>query len=354
MKKTVVLLSIIAAALFFACSEWTEPQALPIERPSADAENPALYQQYLENLRNYKKTYHPLLIGWFDNSDKSFSGRASHLKAVPDKVDILSLLYPDDLATVEQEEMAAIRADKGTRVIYTIDYEAFRQSIEAQNEEIITQNKENEGEEGYEPIPLIVLTDVLPDFLDAQIALMDKYAYDGFSIHYSGKVPVFMTDEEKEELRMIQSILFGRVSAAMTKYTGKLFIFEGVPENVLDKTILQSFDYIVLRAYTVTSAIELTAMARKSLVQDVPSDNIIVCVTASYVDELGVQMGKMMAADGSTQSAITEAAWWVKDLDSFTKRGLGILRINEDYFNPDIDYRYTREAIEIMNPSSKN
>ena len=64
MKKTILVLSIIAAALIAACSEWTEPQALPIERPSADAENPALYQQYLENLRNYKMTYHPIRRGW--------------------------------------------------------------------------------------------------------------------------------------------------------------------------------------------------------------------------------------------------------------------------------------------------
>jgi hypothetical protein len=127
-----------------------------------------------------------------------------------------------------------------------------------------------------------------------------------------------------------------------------------VPENVLDKTILQEFDYIVFRTYTVTNTIELTATVKKSLAMNVPADKVIVCVTAAYVDDLGVQMGKMTATDGSTQSAITETALWVKTLDSFTKRGMGILRINGDYYNPDIDYRYTREAIEIMNPSSKN
>ncbi|MDR0729072.1 MAG: glycoside hydrolase family 18, partial [Prevotellaceae bacterium] len=112
----IIALSVALAAAMTACSEWTEPESLPIERPTVEAENPVLYQQYLDNLRNYKKSYHPVLIGWFDNSDKSFVSRAMHIEALPDKIDIVALMYPDNLVDVELREMASIRKDKGTKV----------------------------------------------------------------------------------------------------------------------------------------------------------------------------------------------------------------------------------------------
>jgi hypothetical protein len=361
MKKTIItlLLLIVAAGFFTACSEWTDPEPLPIDNPSVEIENPALYQQYLENLRNYKKTYHQLLIGWFDNSDKSFTSRAMHIEAIPDKVDIVSLMYGDNLVDIERQEIESIRNDKGTRVIYTIDYEAFRLDIAAQNEAIENQNEEGamaaaETGEEYVPIPLLALIDELPGFLDKQLALLDKYGYDGLSIYYNGQSTISMKPEEKAELQALQDIIFNKLRAVMQAHTEKLFLFEGRPDFVLNKEILQVFDYIVLHTQSITNALTLNEAVKISLVPNVPADNIIVCANPYPTNAEDTKTGRFTDENGNTVPAITALAYWVTTPDSFTKAGLGVYRINDDYFNPEIDYKFTREAIEIMNPSPKN
>jgi hypothetical protein len=349
------MLAITVALLSAACSDWTEQESLPIETPNIESENDALYQQYLENLRNYKKSYHQILIGWFDNSNKASGSRAAHLEAVPDKVDIVALMYGDSLSDMERTEMQSIRVNKGTKVIYTIDYESFRQEIENRNNEISAQNAAKADEPEYVPIPLIALIDELPGFLDAQLALLDSYEYDGFSIYYNGKSSAgFISDADKAELQAIQNVLTAKINAAIDAHQNKVFLFEGVPANIIDKDFLQAFDYIVLRTFSLQSILELTSIVKSSLVTGVPADRIIVCAAPSFTDEFDVSYGSIKTVDNTVQPAITEMAHWTQTPDSFTKSGLGVYWINYDYYNPDTDYKYTREAIEIMNPSPKN
>jgi hypothetical protein len=346
---------IVAAILLAACSDRVEQEPLPIEEQHIDSQNPALYQQYLENLRNYKKSYHQIVIGWFDNSNKSFRSRAEHLEAVPDKVDIVALMYGDNLTEAERAEMQAIRVNKGTRVIYTIDYEAFRQSVESRNNEISAQNAAKAEDPEYVLIPLLVLTDELPTFLDAQLALLDNYGYDGFSIYYNGKSSAgFISETDRAELQAIQNILTSKINAVINAHQNKVFLFEGTPANILDKSFLQAFNYIVLRTYSIQSILDLTSSVKSSLVAGVPADRIVVCAAPFFTDEFDASYGNIIATDNTSQPAITEIAHWMKIPDSYTKSGLGIYWINYDYYNPDTDYKYTREAIEIMNPSPKN
>jgi hypothetical protein len=321
-----------------------------------EEENPALYQEYLANLREYKKTYHPVLIGWFDNSDKMLGGRAGHIASLPDKVDIVSLLYGDNLAEVEREEMAAIREDKGTRVVYTIDYEAFLADIVAQNEEIDVLNEEGAiaGGEAYVPVPRIDPAERLPGFMDSQLALLDKYGYDGFTITYVGKPAAFLTEEQYAELQATQDAIFNKVSALIQRNPSKTFLFEGRPDYVLNKELLADFDYIVFRTQEITDMRELNQTVKQSLIPGVPTDNIIVRASPSSLDASDTKTGYIADGQGNTLTAITALAYWVTEPEAFTKAGLGVYRINDDYFNAELDYKYVREAIDIMNPSPKN
>ena len=36
------------------------------------------------------------------------------------------------------------------------------------------------------------------------------------------------------------------------------------------------------------------------------------------------------------------------------KNGIGIMNVQYDYFNSSMIYRYTKEAIDMLNPSPKN
>ena len=52
--------------------------------------------------------------------------------------------------------------------------------------------------------------------------------------------------------------------------------------------------------------------------------------------------------------ALSEAAYWVTEPSAeFTKAGLAIENMQNDYYNATNTYQYVREAINIMNPAPK-
>ena len=48
----------VAALSLAACSDWTETESLDINYPSLEEQNPELYKQYLQALRDYKAGEH--------------------------------------------------------------------------------------------------------------------------------------------------------------------------------------------------------------------------------------------------------------------------------------------------------
>jgi hypothetical protein len=348
MKLKTIICSIIAAGLFTACSDWTEPEPLSVENPSVEIDNPALYQQYLENLRNYKNTYHQLLIGFFDNSDKSFLSRGTHIASVPDKVDVVALMYGDDLTGTELAEITTLRKDKGTKVIYSIDYDAIAAQI---NTAIMEAQEAAEAAAGDEDAPEVVVPeffDLLETELDRQFALLTKYSYDGLCLGYVDISTQFPTIVDVERITQVQNMLFTRLAGVAAN--AKLLLFAGAPENVLDKSKLEQFDFIILKTFDAVDMRGLDVIAATSLRDEVPADRIMVSALPFSLDPTDLKTG----AFSDASCAIVGMAQWLKTPGYFTKSGLAIYRINDDYYNPETDYKYTREAIEIMNPSPKN
>ncbi|MDR0823991.1 MAG: glycoside hydrolase family 18 [Prevotella sp.] len=327
------------AGVFSSCDDWTLPESLEIEKPSVETGNDALYQQYLKNLRDYKASYHQLLIGWFDNSNKTYVSRGMHLSSLPDKVDIVSLMEPDNLTNAELDEIASLKNDKGTRVIYTIDYDAIARSIDT--EITAAEDALNEGESVVVPD----FFDRLEQELDIRFALFAKYGYDGLCLGYMGFSLQFPTVADTERLTRVQDMLFQRLN----NVNAKLLLFAGLPENIIDRSRLEQFNYIVLQTQSALDMSQIDVIAAASLQTGVPADRIIVSAYPPSLDPTDTKTG--VFADGS--NSIVGTAKWLKTPGAFTKEGLAVYRINDDYYNSASDYKYTREAIEIMNPSPK-
>ena len=47
-------------------------------------------------------------------------------------------------------------------------------------------------------------------------------------------------------------------------------------------------------------------------------------------------------------------AEWLLRPEDIGKAGMGIMNVQYDYYNSAMIYRYTKEAIETLNPSPKN
>ncbi len=72
-----------------------------------------------------------MVFGWFDNSASTPAGQSDRLTALPDSLDAVVLMQPALLDSWEVEEMHRIQQEKGTKVLYTIDYASILSDWEA-------------------------------------------------------------------------------------------------------------------------------------------------------------------------------------------------------------------------------
>jgi hypothetical protein len=348
MKIKTIILLIIAAGFFTACSEWTDPENVAIDN-LAKSENLEMYQQYLANLRRYKKTYHPLMVGWFDNSDKNFNSRGKHLSALPDSVDIVSLLYSEGLTEVESTEIAELQTQKGTKVIYTIDYPAAEKNFNKQIQAEIKAAAESGNTINEETR----FDELLLEWIDHQLTFLNTYHLDGINFYYEGVAAAgIITPIQEYRLRSIQAVLFAKLQVVAQANPGKLFLFEGRPEYVFNDdpavNLFDIFDYIVIRVFEAASFGEAEFIVNKAIKGITPSDRLIVATTPFSFDEDGIT-GVFLDSKRNILSAIVELGYW-QPSTTIVKRGIGVYNINYDYYHADGDYKYTRQAISIMNP----
>ena len=87
------------------CSEWTEPQSVDLNVPTLESQNPELYAQYLQSLKEYRDSEHKVMIAKFDNVPGAPAGRAEHINCLPDSVDYVILNNPDNLSRTILSEM---------------------------------------------------------------------------------------------------------------------------------------------------------------------------------------------------------------------------------------------------------
>lgn len=97
MNKKVILrvLSVLLCATYCCgCSDWTEPQAENFLETSPDKGNAFSYsEKYYENLRNYRKSPHKLMVGWFggwSGYGNSVPGQGA-LVTLPDSLDLVCI-----------------------------------------------------------------------------------------------------------------------------------------------------------------------------------------------------------------------------------------------------------------------
>ena len=126
MKNIFIVASCFAAiTCFSACDDWTEVENVNINTPGIEEQDPAAYAKYLQNLVAYKNSDHKVVYAWFDNSEKTPFSRGQHISDAPDSLDVISMMYPAELAAFELVDMQTVHA-KGTKVVYTISFDKIQ------------------------------------------------------------------------------------------------------------------------------------------------------------------------------------------------------------------------------------
>lgn len=362
----------LTAAVLGSCSDWTDSESVDISRPSLEEQNPALYAQYLAALRAYKASEHKLTFVMMDNRDGLAPiAQNQRLTAYPDSVDFICMTHPENLASEYADQMAEVRK-KGTRVVCEIDYARIESEWEAlqapetdepETDDTVTPGdvtdgvQEEAGSEGD-------ATDSADDsaFLafcrervEALTTSCERYGFDGVTFTYDGPVLSSLTPEQTTLFAGRLGVVYEVLKSWHAAHPEKLLFFRGGPHKLADCSLLSECSYVIVMARSATSREELTVEMYRACVEGVPTDRLIIGVTAPALDgsdELGYF--SQTDAAGKPLSAIVGAASWVLEPSAYGKAGLAIDRAWNDYYDLNRIFPNIRKAIDIMNPVPEN
>lgn len=319
-----------------SCSDWTENEKIAVKDPVFGESDPELYARYVAELRAWKQSAHQRTIVWFDNSNKQPASRGGFFSDVPDSVDIVALKADGRLTASELEQVAALH-EKGTRVIGTFDCTA----LPAAGEEA------EEGESGDAATRL-------SEALAARIADLEADALDGLTLRYEPTDVTFATDEERTAQLALDAVVAEALKGWRARHPEGLLLFEGTPQYFSDMEAVALCDFLVIRCLDATSVYDFGIRARRMCgVAGLPTDRFVWLVSAvppAATDTTGL----LLDASGASVRALGALAEWMLSEEEFGKAGLGIMDVQYDYYNSAMIYRYTKEAIETLNPSPKN
>lgn len=330
------------ATLFTGCDDKIEP--LDIKDPSIENQDPEKYQSYLEDLRNYKNSSHKVVIGWFDNSEKTPVSQAQHIHSTPDSIDYLVLTSPSDITVDEIYEMNELIEYKSTKFLYEISYDDIRLAYQ-EEEKAFEEDPDNEGKSFRS------LNDYLVDTLELKLSYADKFGFDGIIMSFTGQETNYMSDDEKKEYISLCNDFIGIAQDWYARHEGKTLLLMGKPQFVIDKSVFDIASYILVPCQSTVGESGLTYNVTKAADEGVPTDKFVPVVTCTSLDATDTKTGYW--SDGST--AVVGTAYWVASThSSFTIAGMGIENISNDYYHSDFTYPNVRKAISIINPTVKN
>ncbi len=290
------------AALLLAavsCSDWTEMETVDNTVSKPWEQDPTLWADYTAALRAYKQSEHYLSYARLYNSPAQATSEQDFMRCLPDSLDIVTLTNADNFSAYDAEDMAVMR-EKGTRVLYQVDY-AGRKAEFAD-------------------------AAALKTYLDGVIAAVAAHGLDGYS---------FTADPLDAAAT---ALIVATLSAAKTD--GQLLVFEGNPLSVAAAD-RDKLDYVVLD----TEKAENTTDVRLQVLNatgyaGIPANRLLL---AAEID------APLQDADRTEYAAVELMARCVVEYGPLA--GFAAYNIAGDYYHADRNYSTIREAIQTLNPS---
>lgn len=302
MKQTSIyrlILPVVVLLLGASCSDWTETENIDNTVLKPWEQDPALWADYTAALRAYKASEHYLSYARLHNSPSPAASEQDFMRCLPDSLDIVTLTNADNFSAYDAEDMAAMR-EKGTRVLYQVDY--------------ATRKAEFSGEAA------------LKTYLDGVIAAVAANGLDGYS---------FTTDPLDAAAT---ATIVATLSAARSD--GQLLVFEGNPLSVAaaDRAKL---DYVVLDTEKAenTTEVQLLVLNATGYAGIAPEKLLLAAeIDAPLQDE-----------DRTEYAAVEAIARCVVEYGPLA--GFAAYNIAGDYYHAEMNYQTIRTAIQTLNPS---
>ena len=289
----------MALLLGASCSDWTETENIENTVLKPWEQDPAVWADYTAALRSYKASEHYLSYARLHNSPSPAASEQDFMRCLPDSLDIVTLTNADNFSAYDAEDMATMR-EKGTRVLYQVDYAARKADFAD--------------------------AAALKTYLDGVIAAVAANGMDGYS---------FTADPL--DAATTASIV-ATLSAA--KGDGQLLVFEGNPLSVAEADRAK-LDFVVLDTEKAenTTDVQLQVLNATGYA-GIPAGKLLL---AAEID------APLQDADRTEYAAVEAMARCVVEYGPLA--GFAAYNIAGDYYHADRNYSTIREAIQTLNPS---
>ena len=289
----------MALLLGASCSDWTETESIDNTVLKPWEQDPALWADYTAALREYKASAHYLSYARLYNSPSPASSEQDFMRCLPDSLDIVTLTNADNFSAYDAEDMATMR-EKGTRVLYQVDY-AARKSDFAD-------------------------AAALASYLERVIAAVRTHGLDGYS---------FTADPLDAAAT---ATIVATLSAARSD--GQLLVFEGNPLSVAEADRAK-LDFVVLDTEKAenTTEVQLLVLNATGYAGIAPEKLLLAAeIDAPLQDE-----------DRTEYAAVELMARCVVEYGPLA--GFAAYNIAGDYYHAEMNYQTIRTAIQTLNPS---
>lgn len=302
MKQTSIyrlILPVVVLLLGASCSDWTETENIESTVRKPWEQDPALWADYTAALRAYKASAHYLSYARLHNSPSPASSEQDFMRCLPDSLDIVTLTNADNFSAYDAEDMATMR-EKGTKVLYQVDYAA--------------RKAEFSGEAA------------LKAYLDGVIAAVAANGMDGYS---------FTADP-------LDAAATATIVATLSAAKGdtRLLVFEGNPLSVTaaDRAKL---DFVVLDTEKAENTTEVQLQVLNATgYAGIPAGKLLL---AAEID------APLQDADRTEYAAVELMARCVVEYGPLA--GFAAYNIAGDYYHAEMNYQTIRTAIQTLNPS---
>lgn len=315
-----LLFFMVGCFVVSSCEDMTMPEKITIQ----DVENRIeKTPEYYANLRAYKKAEHQLAFGWFGFWNGGTTSGRGALAAAPDSMDIISIWGPTkyNLSDRQKEDLRYVQEVLGTKVIFTL----------------FSHNLVNLG---FPPDVLENTAENIPYVARALADSIHKYGYDGIDFDHecSGNDLFYNSTNMTTLLR------------CMREYLGpdKLIIVDGHISYITEEGWKYA-DYAVSQAYGTQNPSKLQGRWDSVKKRIRPQQLIVAENFEAYWETGGTNYVDQY---GNNMSSLEGMARWQPEDANGPKGGVGVFHMEYEYaHNPD--YKFMRQAIQIMNPAVK-
>ncbi|WP_092109787.1 glycoside hydrolase family 18 [Prevotella sp. KH2C16] len=247
------ILFVIGAVMGMAsCSDWTDMETQNPSDLTANIRSEAYYAQ----LRDYKKSDHPVAFGWFGGWAGRDASLEKSLSGLPDSVDFVSLWGNfKNLTQAQKEDLEYVQKVKGTKVLICWQVHDIGDQLTPDMPEGWAE--QNPGKDwrhefwgwGDSKEEKLAATE---KYAKAILDTINKYNYDGFDIDAEyGLAQIGFT--AKEELWRNEGCMdkfVETLAAELGPHSGtdKMLVVDGKPED-FDTKYADYFNYFILQAY---------------------------------------------------------------------------------------------------------